>query len=62
MVTLRLQKRDYLMKGKVKCISNKDWLGGESDYLTVGKVYDCEFTREDKRLFSITDDEGGLIH
>lgn len=50
------------MKGKVKCISNKDWLGGESEYLTVGKVYDCEFSNEDKQLFTITDDEGRPLH
>lgn len=50
------------MKGKVKCVSNKDWLGGESEYLTVGKVYDCEFEDSEKRQFSMVDDEGSLLH
>lgn len=49
------------MKGKVKCISNKDWLGGESEYLTVGKVYDCEFEDNEKRMFSLVADDGSFI-
>lgn len=51
-----------MLKGKVKCVSNKDWLGGESDYLTVGKVYDCEFEDNEKRKFSLVDDEGSRIN
>lgn len=47
-----------MLKGKVKCISNKDWLGGESDYLTAGKVYDCEFSDNEKRQFVMLSDNG----
>lgn len=45
---------------KLKCVSNIDRFGEESDYITVGKVYDAE--KCSNLLFRITDDQGDTIY
>lgn len=44
---------------KIKCVSNIDYEGSESVYLTVGKVYDSLIGRIGE--FAIIDDHGDLI-
>lgn len=46
------------MKGKVKCVSNVDFSGYASDYLTVGDEYNAEF---DGDWFDIIDEDGNIL-
>lgn len=45
---------------KLKCISNIDYSGDTSDYLTVGKVYDG--IKSEVGDIALVCDEGALIH
>ncbi|MFA1583765.1 hypothetical protein [Proteus mirabilis] len=45
---------------KLKCISNIDFSGDTSDYLTVGKVYDG--IKSEVGDIALVCDEGALIH
>lgn len=44
---------------KLKCVSNVDIQGFESDYLTTGKVYDAIMSKRDE--VALICDEGELI-
>lgn len=45
---------------KLKCVSNIDYSGDTSDYLTVGKVYDG--IKSEVGDIALVCDEGDLIH
>lgn len=45
---------------KIKCVSNIDWLGRVSDYLTVGKIYD--YFKSDHECGWIIGDVGHKIY
>ena len=45
---------------KLKCVSNVDYLGLESDYLTTGKVYDAIMSEYDE--VALLNDEDRLIN
>lgn len=44
---------------KLKCVSNIGSMGGVSDYLTVGKVYDAK--QLPTGLYEVIDDDGDVI-
>lgn len=44
---------------KLKCVSNIDLMGLESDYLTTGKVYDAIMSKNDE--VALLDDDGEII-
>ena len=44
---------------KLKCVSNIGSMGGVSDYLTVGKIYDAK--QLPTGLYEVIDDDGDVI-
>lgn len=44
---------------KLKCVSNIDFVGLESNYLTTGKVYDAIMSKRDE--VALLDDNGVII-